>query len=313
MKISVLMPVYNGRKYLENAIESILIQDFDDFEVLIIDDGSTDGSRDILEEYAKKDGRINAVFHRSNSGLATTLNEGLNIAKGKYVVRMDQDDESLSHRLKAQYIFMETRPEIVLSGSFVYHICNSNKRKRLVKLPTEPTEINLRLRKENCFYHPSVIFRRKEILAIGGYHTKFQNTEDYDLWLRISKKYKMANIPIPLLNYRINIDGMTIDRRWEQLFYFFLAQAENTTQKNGQEAEQIAENEMNKINRKNFFIEVTQKTSEDLLRAGFIGDTLKILWNISHEIGLKCLLRVVCNLLQTKEIYKSFICDDNIL
>lgn len=312
MKVTVLLPVYNGKKYLKNAIESILFQEFGDFEFLIIDDASSDGSSDIIRGYAKKDRRIHAVFHTSNVGLANTLNEGLNLSKGTYIARMDQDDESLPQRLKTQYMFMETRPEIALSGSYVYHIAKTNQRLRLIKVPIDPSEIQIKLESENCFYHPSVIFRRQEINSLGGYQSKYKNTEDYDLWLRASKKYKMANIPIPLLRYRININGMTVDRRWEQLFYFFLAQAENAEEQDRQSPEQVAENKIKGIDRNDFFVDVTQKTAEDLLRAGFLNDTFRLLWNTSHEIGLKCLFKVVRNILQTKAIYKSFIGDDTV-
>jgi len=312
MKITVLLPVYNGKNYLKNAIESILLQEYSEFEFLILDDASTDGSKDIINEYAKKDRRIHAIYHTSNMGLANTLNEGISLAKGIYIARMDQDDESLPSRLKIQYMFMETRPEIILSGSYVYHISRLYQKFRLITVPTNPSEIQMKLHSENCFYHPSVIFRRQEIVSLGGYKSKFKNTEDYDLWLRVSKRYKMANIPIPLLRYRININGMTVQRRWEQLFYFFLAQAENKKQKNGQTAEQIAENKMKEINRNNFFIDVTHKTAEDLLRAGFINDTFRLLWKTSNEIGLKFLFKVVINILQNKSIYKSLIGEETV-
>src|SRR5580704_10986332 len=120
--ITVVLPVYNAGTPLVLAIESILRQSRADFEFLIIDDGSTDRSRDLIRSYAKKDSRIRIVFHAANQGLARTLHEGLRLAAGKYVIRMDGDDESLPERIATQVDFLDARPEVSVAGSFVYHM-----------------------------------------------------------------------------------------------------------------------------------------------------------------------------------------------
>jgi len=307
MKVTVLLPVFNGDPHLKIAIESILIQDFADFEFIIIDDASSDRSPKVIRKYAKKDKRIRAIYHSSNQGLASTLNEGLHIARSTYVARIDQDDEALPHRLKTQYLFMQTRPEIVVAGSYAFHMSNKNRRVRLIKVPTISSEIEKTLKSQNCFYHPSVMFRRKEIVKIGGYRSKFKNAEDYDLWLRISKKYKMANIPMPLIRYRINITGMTFNRRWEQLYYFFLAQVEHEDEDNIYvNYEQAAKIKLEEINKTDFLINVTKVTAEELIRLDFLNDTIKLIRHSSKEIGWKNLFGIIWDLIQGQKMIRLF-------
>jgi glycosyltransferase involved in cell wall biosynthesis len=228
MSVSVLLPVYNAGPALGRAIESILAQDQPDFELIVIEDGSTDGSRALIERYAANDSRIEPVYHERNVGLAATLNEGLELARHPLVARMDQDDEALPNRLRIQEAFMAARPNVAVAGSWVFHMGRKRRFDRLVEFPTEPAQIRTQLPRENCIYHPSVMFRRDEILALGGYRAEFKNAEDYDLWLRASKVYDLANIPKPLLRYRFSVHGMTHARRWEQLYYVYLAQAMNS-------------------------------------------------------------------------------------
>lgn len=286
MKISFLLPVYNAGSPLGPAIESILAQEFDEFELLIIDDASTDRSTEIIQEYAEQNPRIRAMYHKSNQGLARTLNEGLNIAEADLVVRMDQDDESLPNRAKVQFDFMTDHPAVVVAGSHVFHMGVTRSKDRLVELPTSHAQITEVLKKENCLYHPSVIMRREEILHIGGYRREFKNAEDYDLWLRVSRNYQIANIPSPLLRYRFSIDGMTLSRKWEQLYYVMLAQvAHEDPDKPISTHEKAAEERLEKINRSTFLECVGKGTAEELIRLGYFAESLKLLKFFSSEIG----------------------------
>ncbi|HTR39502.1 MAG TPA: glycosyltransferase [Bryobacteraceae bacterium] len=217
MKCSVLLPVYNGREYLPAAIESILGQDENDFEFLIIDDCSSDGSADVIRRYASADARVRALFHPRNMGLSATLNEGLRESRADLVVRMDQDDMALPQRISTQVRFMREHPNVAVAGSFAYHMGREPRYDRLVQLPVEHDEIVRTLLVRNCIYHPSVILRRDSILALGGYRAEFKNSEDYDLWLRAGKAYRLANIPAPLLRYRFTTGGMSLSRRWQQV------------------------------------------------------------------------------------------------
>jgi glycosyltransferase involved in cell wall biosynthesis len=286
MKISVLLPVYNAGFPLRSAIESILSQDYHEFEFLIIDDASTDGSVEIIQKYERHDPRIRAIFHSSNQGLAATLNEGLHIAEGNLVARMDQDDESLSNRLTAQYQFMTNHPQVVVAGSYVFHMGITRRKDRLVKLPITYSQIAEVLKNENCLYHPSVIIRRQEILHIGGYRSEFKNAEDYDLWLRVSKGYQIANIPIPLIRYRFSVNGMTLSRKWEQLYYVMLAQVAH---ENMNQPIAVLENEargrLAKIDRVKFMNHVAMGTAEELIRLGYLTECFKLLNFFSREIG----------------------------
>jgi hypothetical protein len=223
MKCCVLLPVYNAGPSLREAIQSILAQDEPDFEFLIIDDGSRDASPQVIRDHAARDSRIRSVFHQKNQGLAATLNEGLGEARSDLVVRMDQDDESLPHRIRTQIQFLESHPAVAVAGSFVYHMGKRPKYDRLIALPTGHEEIARALAQANCIYHPSVILRRDRILALGGYRREFKNAEDYDLWIRASKAYRLANIPVPLLRYRFSTNGMTLGKKWQQMFYVQMA------------------------------------------------------------------------------------------
>jgi glycosyltransferase involved in cell wall biosynthesis len=285
-KVTVLLPVFNAGAPLEVAIKSILIQDFTDFEFLIIDDASTDASAEIIREYAKIESRIRAIYHSSNQGLAKTLNEGLQEARADFIARMDQDDEALPHRLRTQYLFIKSRPKIVVVGSYFFLMGRNRSRDRLVKVPTSSSEIAKTLQYQNCLCHPSVMLRCKEVLGLGGYRSEFKNAEDYDLWLRVSKNYEIANIPIPLIRYRFSVTGMTLSRKWEQLYYVFLALAANKDQAFSYALhEQEAKKSLEDTNKSEFLESVLIETAENLIRLGFFRKTVRLFWLFSKDVG----------------------------
>ncbi len=198
-KITVLMAVHNGERYIRDAVDSMLSQTFRDFEFLIIDDGSGDKTSDIINSY--KDDRIRFVHNKENIGMGESLNKGIRLALGDYIARMDCDDISIPNRLDEQFTFMENNPEVVLCGSWVKTL---GKVSHVWKFPIENDEIKCRLLFDSVFVHSSVIMRKNILLEEGYFYNKeFIGAEDYELWVRMSKKYNLANIGKVLLKYRI--------------------------------------------------------------------------------------------------------------
>ena len=200
-KISVLMPVYNAEKFLKEAIDSILNQTFKNFELLIINDSSVDKSKKIILSY--KDPRIRYFENKENLGVARTLNRGLKLTKGEYVARMDADDVSYPRRLEIEYNEIIKDNKVAIVASF-YEVINENG-KYLYKIEDAylAEEIYYALQFRNCLGHPTVMFNKKIILdEFNGYQNR--EAEDYDLWLRVSKKYKIIKIVKVLHQLRIS-------------------------------------------------------------------------------------------------------------
>jgi glycosyltransferase involved in cell wall biosynthesis len=182
-EVSVLMAVYNGRPYLETSVRSILNQTFEDFEFIVINDGSTDGSGEVLEQFAVSDKRIR-VFHQENRGIVSSLNRGLEEAKGEYVARMDADDISLPKRLECQVHFLDSNPEIGIVGTQHVWIGRDGEVTHRPTLPTNSSFISWRLLFETCIVHPSILARRFLIQRLDGYADWAKYGEDYELWTR---------------------------------------------------------------------------------------------------------------------------------
>ena len=205
-KVSVLMPVYNGEKYLREAIESILKQSFADFEFLIINDGSTDKSREIILSFT--DPRIRLIDNEENLKLIKTLNKGFKLAKGEYIARMDADDISLPQRLEKQVKFMSGHPKIGACGTLVRTIGKQGGfvANRLI----DPEEIRANHLFHTSLAHPSVMIR-KEIIEKHGFQfdEKFIHCEDYEFWTRFAKISKLSNLNEVLLLYRIHDNNIS--------------------------------------------------------------------------------------------------------
>lgn len=197
--ISVIMPVYNSEKYISEAIESILNQTFKNFELIIINDGSTDSSNQIIKSYLTIDSRINYINREINKGLPYTLNEGLLKVKGRYVARMDADDISLPDRIESQFNFFESNKEIYLIGTS-YIVFNSNGIMKTVSHPTNPIELAYKCISNTYFCHPSIMFR-SEILRNGLKYESVE-AEDFKFISEIIRIYPCSNIKKPLLRYR---------------------------------------------------------------------------------------------------------------
>ena len=206
VKVSILMSVYNGGKFLGDAIESMLSQGFKDFEFIIINDGSIDDSLKIINSY--HDERIRLVDNGGNIGLVNSLNKGLELAKGEYIVRMDCDDISCSNRLSSQVKFMNKHKMVGASGSY-YDLMFRGKH-AVADFPLNNEEISCYLIFNSPMAHPSVIIRRQTILERKlSYRSEFVHAEDYDLWSRISENAELSNIPEVLLNYRVHEGQIT--------------------------------------------------------------------------------------------------------
>ena len=198
--ITVVLPVYNGEKYLSEAIDSILTQTFADFELITINDGSTDDSLQILRKYEQRDSRIR-VIARENRGLATTLNDSVDIARGEWVARMDQDDIALPHRFERQLAWLKEIGADI-SGSWVRRFGSPDK--RVVRLRQTDEAIKMEMLFCSPFAHPAVMMRTT-LLKQLRYNKACEKAEDYDLWVRAAEAgWKMTNVPEVLLLYRVH-------------------------------------------------------------------------------------------------------------
>lgn len=202
MLVTVLLPVYNAEKYLREAIDSILCQTFKDFELLAINDGSTDSSSGILASYNDK--RLRIINNVENKGLIYTLNRGIEEARGKYIARMDADDIAMPDRLDIQVKFLEQNPSIALVGGYAKVIDEYGIEIGKLKPPWQYKAILEEIFYGSTFVHPSVMYNTNIIRDLGGYSYDAPHAEDYELWLRLILCYKAENIPKVLVQYRIH-------------------------------------------------------------------------------------------------------------
>ncbi len=215
--ISVVIPVYNAGPFLRLSIASILAQTHRDLELIAVDDGSTDDSAATLASFAAIDPRVRFIS-RPNTGIVGALNDGLAISGGDYIARMDADDIAEPIRLERQLAYIGTRPDCVALGTFARVIDPSGGVVGLHEPPREHDEIlaRLLLADGGALLHPSVIFRRSALVAAGAYDPAFCRAEDLDLYFRLSKHGRLANLPEPLLRYRQHPSSTNFTRRAEQ-------------------------------------------------------------------------------------------------
>jgi glycosyl transferase family 2 len=288
MKVTVLLPVYNAGRSLDLALRSVIQQTFSDYEILVIDDASTDDSLERIRRHEALCPRIRIIAHPENRGLSISLNEGLEAARGDYVARMDQDDESLPERLATQVAFMDANADCAVAGSHVYHMGATREFDRLVTLPVSANEIAATLPRYNCMYHPATMLRRKVMLALGGYREQFKNAEDYDLWLRVSRSHALANIPTPLLRYRFSTTGMTLGRKWQQLYFVYLAQAAHRQPgASFEELNKAAKVLIDETDRGQFLAAVLRGTLGELAELHLWPDAYRLIWGFRHDVGCR--------------------------
>jgi glycosyltransferase involved in cell wall biosynthesis len=207
------MPVYNASRFIMQAVESVLSQSFKDFEFIIIEDGSTDNSLLLLAEFAAKDSRI-ILRSRRNTGYTVALNEGLALAQGRYIARMDNDDICREARFERQWTYLERNPQCVAVGCFIERMDMDGWPISVLRRPTEHDAID-RLHFEGAggaIIHPAAMLRADALRQVGGYRPQWEPADDTDLFLRLAEVGRLANLPEVLLNYRFNLGGMCCTR-----------------------------------------------------------------------------------------------------
>lgn len=208
-RVTVLLPTYNAAEYVESAIQSLLDQTFDSFELFVVDDGSTDGTLDIVESF--DDDRIRVIRRDEPAGgLPGALNRGLELARGEYVARQDADDKSVPMRLERQVAVLDDDPAISMVGTSAHLLDADGDRYETRIVPPSPTFADLL--EKNHFVHGSVMFRRDTVRALGGYDTAVSHAEDYDLWLRLADETSVRNITDPLYELRLHDESVYGDQ-----------------------------------------------------------------------------------------------------
>ncbi|MBI1327571.1 MAG: glycosyltransferase [Alphaproteobacteria bacterium] len=213
--VSIIMGVYNAEKFLVPAIESVLQQTYTNIELVIVDDGSTDSTTKILKDFEAKDFRVKVVLQQ-NEGLTRALNTAASVAEGVYLARMDADDICHKERIEKQADFLQKNMDIDLVGTALMLIDDEGKKKRFYTNPLYDEQIKARLEMAPAFAHPSIMMRKIPFIAIGGYRPAFRYAQDYDLYLRLIKETKFANLPEPLLFHRVHSARVSDERRAEQ-------------------------------------------------------------------------------------------------
>lgn len=201
-RLSCVLPVWNGEGYLAEAIRSVLDQTFHDFELIIVDDGSTEGTADILNRFQREDRRVR-LFRQPHAGLVSALKRGMDLAIGEYIARMDADDICASERFEIQTNYLDRHKDVGVCGTWVETFDSGSS--DVIKYPCDDATIRSRLLFESALAHPSVMLRRAVIERHGlDYDAKALHAEDYDLWVRAALHTRFANIPAPLVRYRVH-------------------------------------------------------------------------------------------------------------
>ena len=301
--ISVVLSVYNGEKYLADAVESILKQTYQNFEFIIIDDGSTDGSLEIIRSY--DDERI-MFISRENKGLIASLNGGIEQAKGKYIARMDADDISLSSRFEEQVVFMEMHEEVGICGTAIIGFGEEMK-ERISTYATEDRRLKSELLFSSVFAHPTVMMR-KELMDKYNlrYEKEFLHAEDFALWSRMAQHTKFSNLKKPLLKYRVLKESITreadkdIETRYQTIKAIFEMSLEKLGIENNEEENRlhfnltvnsrIAENNMSFDALNSYFLKILEANrKKKVFDMKELKKVLgkKWLWNVYYRKNIK--------------------------
>lgn len=218
-RVSMVMSVLNGGKYLNESVESVLSQTFSDLEFIIIDDGSSDSTWEQLEAFAAMDHRIRLLRNKKNTGVAVALNRAIDHANGEFVGRQDADDISAVGRIDAQVTYLDAHPAAGLVGTLPLFIDDEGRPfpASQREIPITNDDIQNQLLDWNCMWHGSVLMRRSIFELVGGYIPELEPSEDYDLWLRIAEHSELANLNQLLYKYRIHSSSSSSTHRFTQL------------------------------------------------------------------------------------------------
>ncbi len=204
--VSVLLPAYNAAPFVGQAIDSVLTQSYENFELLVFDDGSADNTWEIIANFS--DVRIKKIRNEKNIGLIATLNKGIKLASGTYLARMDADDIAFPQRLEKQVHFMEQHPEVVLCGTAF--ICFGNGEEAVVRYPTEDAPLRWKMLYQCPFGHPTVMMRLATLHTHNLYYAQaYQHCEDFELWTRLAEIGQVANLSEVLLKYRLHEESVS--------------------------------------------------------------------------------------------------------
>lgn len=201
-KVSIIMPAYNSEKYISAAIESVLNQTYKDFELIIIDDASTDSTYNIISSYMNQDSRIKVIKNSKNLNIGESLNKGVAAATSDLIARMDSDDICFENRIELQVKYLLANPHIAVVGSDILLIDEQGNDIHTRAYYYTDNDIKKRMLRYSPFAHPSVMYRKKVFMEFSGYDSSKSPSEDIDLWFRIGTKHSFANIERPLIKYR---------------------------------------------------------------------------------------------------------------
>ena len=219
--VSVVMSVYNAEAYVNRAIESILSQTLTNFELIIINDASSDKTLALVRSYMRKDKRIRLINNYRNLKVAHSLNKGVSLAKTDLIARMDSDDIALPKRLETQFEFMQSHPDVVIVGTYIRIIDENQKVVSKRTYPSKSDDLKRIMLRYSPFAHPTVMFRKKVFEEFGGYNPKMVPCEDIDFWFKAGVKYDFANIPKALLKYTLSTSsGSHYNLRYTELLGF---------------------------------------------------------------------------------------------
>lgn len=219
--VSIICPTLNGARWIARAIESVRSQTFRDWELIIVDDGSTDGTEEVVHQYMHQDSRIRYVRNGQNTGVQKASNRGLREAQAPYIARIDDDDIwSDTQKLEKQYAFLNSRPDYGFVGTGVIAVNEQNQELFRFIGPQTDKEIRNQMLYRNCFANSTVLLRRELALAVGGYDEskEVKHLEDYDLWLRMGTKAKFANLPIYAIRFALRGASLSGQNKREQLY-----------------------------------------------------------------------------------------------
>lgn len=221
-RVTVLIPAFNAERFIGSAVQSILDQTFTDFELLIVNDGSTDDTIGVVRRF--EDPRLRLV-DQDNKGVAGALNRGLAEAQGDLIARMDADDIAYPARLERQVTFLDENPRLSVVGSSYRMVQQDGSLITHVRVVQRPFDVRRDLQARCPLGHPTVMYRRSAVLAVGGYSPEWEPAEDWDLWWRL-RGYGIANLPDTLLDYRylptsaarsgFNVDEKMRERMWSE-------------------------------------------------------------------------------------------------
>lgn len=221
--ISVIMSAYNSEKFIADSIKSISNQTYDNWELILINDCSTDHTSQIVSQFMDSDSRIKIINNSENYGLTKSLNIGIANSNGEYIARLDSDDLAESSRFEKQVNYLSNYPEVGLVGSGAYLIDSSSNKVGSMNVISRQSSINKFLIHLNPFIHSSLMFRKKALDDAGYYREKFRYSQDYDLVLRLCEKYRSSNIAEPLIRWRVSDGSLTMKHHTLQRIYADIA------------------------------------------------------------------------------------------